>query len=53
MNQPSNAGLAEVMTALEEKYAKLGLADLGISRADFWAFAGMIAIEKGASLQEG
>ena len=53
VNQPSNAGLAEVMTALEEKYAKLGLADLGISRADFWAFAGMIAIEKGASLQEG
>jgi hypothetical protein len=38
---------------LEEKYQKLGLADLGISRADFWALAGMVAIEKGASLSTG
>jgi hypothetical protein len=53
LNQGPNAGLKEALDPLEEKYQKLGLADQGISRADFWAFAGMVAIEKGASLQQG
>ena len=53
LNQSSNAGLAEALEPLEDKYLKLGLEEQGISRADFWAFAGMIAIEKGASLDIG
>ena len=51
--QSPNAGLGEALEPLEEKYTKLGLGEEGISRADFWAFAGMVAIEKGASLSEG
>ena len=53
LNQSANAGLAEALEPLEDKYLKLGLEEQGISRADFWAFAGMIAIEKGASLDIG
>ena len=53
IDQGDNGGLAEALAALEDKYSKLGLADLGVSRADFWALAGMVAVEKAASLQSG
>ena len=53
IGQDNNAGLDEALKPLEELYQKLGLADHRISRADFWAFAGLLAAEKGASLQTG
>ena len=53
LNHGPNKGLEEIVSSLEEKYEKLELADQGISRADFWALAGMLAIEKGASLHIG
>jgi hypothetical protein len=40
-------GLQGIIGLLEEKYQKLNLT---VSRADFWAFAGQLAIEKAASL---
>ena len=50
LNHEPNKGLEDIVVSLEDKYQKLKLADQGISRADFWALAGMLAIEKGASL---
>jgi len=51
--QDNNAGLNGTLVLLEALYQNLSLADFGVSRADFWAFVGMVAVEKATALQEG
>ena len=50
--QDNNAGLNGTLGLLENTYKNLSLANMGISRADFWAFAGMVSVEKAIALQE-
>ena len=47
IDNEENAGLAIVITYLEEVYADLQAEDIQISRADFWAIAGRAAAEYG------
>ena len=51
--QDNNAGLNGTLVLLENTYKNLSLADMGISRADFWAFVGMVTVEKATALQDG
>ena len=53
LNQADNAGLQNIVAKLEQLYGDLGLADRGISHADFWALAGTVAVEIGVKLHQG
>ena len=52
-NQPDNNGLLDIYAALNKLYDELGLADKYISRADFYALAGIVAVEIGVGLHSG
>ena len=45
VNDPDNAGLGDLVAALEEVYQSEGLADI-ISRADLWALLGIWAVNQ-------
>jgi hypothetical protein len=53
LNQGDNRGLESIVAALEKLYLDLGLAERGVSRADFWALAGTVAVEIGVKLHRG
>jgi hypothetical protein len=53
LNQGDNKGLESIVAALEKTYSELSLADRGVSRADFWALAGTVAVEIGVKLHRG
>ena len=53
LNQGDNRGLEGIVAELEKLYADLELADHGVSRADFWALAGTVAVEIGVKLHRG
>jgi hypothetical protein len=42
-----------IVEKLEKLYEDLGLAEREVSRADFWALAGTVAVEIGVKLHEG
>lgn len=50
----SNKGLQAVVSGLELLYnnSTLGIKTMPISRADFWALAGLVAVNFGATLQQ-
>ena len=43
----------DIIASLEKIYADLGLGDRGVSRADFLALAGTVAVEVGVKLHRG
>jgi hypothetical protein len=53
LNQGDNNGLGDIVAALETLYQNLGLAEQGVSRADFWSLAGTVAVEIGVQLANG
>jgi hypothetical protein len=54
MRIASNKGLQAAVTGLESLYtnATLGIQASGLSRADFWALAGLVAANYGAKMQQ-
>ena len=50
MNNPDNAGLGPIVAALEGAYSGDEFSGLGVSRADFWALAATVAVERGVQL---
>jgi len=50
LNNPDNAGLGPIIEALEEVYSGYGVSGWGVSRADFWALAAIVAVERGVQL---
>jgi len=48
-DNPDNAGLADLIDSLETLYQEQGYSDI-ISRADFWALAGITAVDKGIEI---
>jgi hypothetical protein len=53
LNQLDNKGMEAIVEKLEKLYEDLGLAEREVSRADFWALAGTVAVEIGVKLHEG
>ena len=53
LNQADNQGLAKIVEALEQIYEDLGLAEAGVSHADFWSLAATVAVEIGVKLHKG
>jgi hypothetical protein len=53
LKQVDNYGLGDIVDNLEKLYANLGLAEQGVSRADFWSLAGTVAVELGSQLAQG
>jgi len=45
INNADNAGLEDVVASLDTVYTDNSYADWGVSRADFWAYAGYCALE--------
>jgi hypothetical protein len=48
-NEFANRSLRNIFDKLEEVYGQLELERSGISRADFWAFSGIVAVEQASS----
>jgi hypothetical protein len=53
LKQADNNGLGDIVDNLETLYQNLGLAEQGVSRADFWSLAGTVAVEIGVQLANG
>jgi hypothetical protein len=53
LNEGENRGLDGIVNKLEQLYEELGLAEAGVSRADFWALAATVAVEIGVKLHQG
>jgi hypothetical protein len=50
LDNPNNAGLGPIIEALEELYTGNGYFAWGVSRADFWALAATVSVERGVQL---
>ena len=49
VNESGNKGMKDIFDKLEQIYGQLELQRSGVSRADFWALAGIVAVEQASS----
>ena len=47
LKDPNNAGLEQIVTALDKSYTENEYSTWGVSMSDFWALAALVSVERG------